>query len=168
MRVRTQRGHETPNDHGTAADGQDREGAVGAGTGNVIEYDTETTGFGIRVTAAAARSFVVNYRRKVDGRERGLTISSFPDWSVTAAREQANRLKRDVDSGDDPVGENRAEREAPTVADLCARFIDEHFAKQSSRTRGDDEFVNVLAAVRPTPWSRTKPSTLRLIASCSN
>lgn len=136
--------------------------------GNVIEYDTETTGFGIRVTAAAARSFVVNYRRKVDGRERGLTISSFPDWSVTAAREQANRLKRDVDSGDDPVGENRAEREAPTVADLCARFIDEHFAKQSSRTRGDDEFVNVLAAVRPTPWSRTKPSTLRLIASCSN
>lgn len=83
--------------------------------GNVIEYDTETTGFGIRVTAAAARSFVVNYRRKVDGRERGLTISSFPDWSVTAAREQAKRLKRDVDAGSDPVGENRAEREAPTL-----------------------------------------------------
>ncbi|MGZ3293462.1 MAG: Arm DNA-binding domain-containing protein [Xanthobacteraceae bacterium] len=130
--------------------------------GNVIEYDTETTGFGIRVTAAAARSFVLNYRRKADGPERRLIIGSFPDWSVTAAREQAKRLERDVDSGGDPVGENRAEREAPTVSDLCARFIDEHVAKQSSRTRGDYEFVNALAAVRPTRWSRTKPSTCGL------
>ena len=34
------------------------------------------------------------------------------------AREEAKRLKRVIDGGGDPVGEHRAEREAPTVNDL--------------------------------------------------
>ena len=37
--------------------------------GNKIAYDTEVRGFGCRVTAAGARSFVLGYRTK-GGRER--------------------------------------------------------------------------------------------------
>ena len=37
--------------------------------GNKVHYDGELKGFGCRVTAAGAKSFVVNYRTK-DGRER--------------------------------------------------------------------------------------------------
>jgi Arm domain-containing DNA-binding protein len=61
--------------------------------GNVIVYDggeKAVRGFGARVTAAGARSFVLNYR--ADGRERRITIGSFPDWSAKAAREQAKSL----------------------------------------------------------------------------
>jgi integrase len=93
--------------------------------GNRIVYDADVTGFGCRITAAGARAFVVNYRRKVDGRERRYTIGSFPDWSVGAAREEAKRLKRAIDGGADPVGEQQAIREAPTVADLCDRFVED-------------------------------------------
>ena len=69
--------------------------------GNRIHYDTEVAGFGIRITAAGAKSFVLNYR--AGGRERRITIGSFPDWTVQAAREEAKALKRRVDIGEDPM-----------------------------------------------------------------
>jgi len=72
--------------------------------GNKITYDGEVKGFGIRVTAAGARSFVLNYRRRSDGLERRYTIGSFPEWSVDGARKQAQRLKRQVDDDGDPLG----------------------------------------------------------------
>jgi len=42
--------------------------------GNQITYDDAVKGFGARVTAAGDRAFVLNYRRKLDGRERRITI----------------------------------------------------------------------------------------------
>src|SRR5262245_18766805 len=62
------------------------------GSGNRITYDDAVAGFGIRVTAQGARAFVLNYRRKADGRERRITIGAFPAWSSTAARTEAARL----------------------------------------------------------------------------
>jgi integrase len=105
--------------------------------GNRITYDTEVSGFGARITAAGAIAFVFNYRRKGDGVACRATIGSFPAWSVTAARERAKELRRSVDAGGDPVGELRAERGAPTVADLCARFVEEHLPQLRPSTRRD-------------------------------
>ena len=85
-------------------------------TGNRITYDRgneAVRGFGVRVTASGARSFVLNY--VIGGRERRLTIGAYPQWSAAAAREEAKRLKREVDIGRDPLGERVAYREAPTV-----------------------------------------------------
>jgi hypothetical protein len=48
-------------------------------TGAQITYDDRLKGFGIRVTASGARSFILNYRTRL-GRERRYTIGSFPDW----------------------------------------------------------------------------------------
>src|ERR1051325_3140076 len=84
--------------------------------GNRIVYDTEVRCFGVRLTAAGSRSFVLNYR--INGRERRHTIGAFPAWSVRVAREEAAVLKRDIDRGRDPVGEREEARSAPTVAEL--------------------------------------------------
>jgi integrase len=105
--------------------------------GNTIAYDSDVPGFGCRVTAAGARSFVLNYRRKADGTERRITIGSFPAWSVSGAREEAKRLRREVDGGKDPLGEANAMRDAPTVADLAERYLAEHVAKLSERSTAD-------------------------------
>jgi len=102
--------------------------------GNKITYDMEVIGLGARVTAAGGRGFIFNYRRKSDGVERRYTIGTFPDWSVAAAREEARALRRRVDTGGDPVGEHRTEREAPTVADLCDRFVSEHVSRKRQST----------------------------------
>jgi integrase len=96
---------------------------------NRITYDASVPGFGARITSAGAVSFVLNYRRKADSLGRRFTIGTFPAWSVTVAREEAKRLKREVDGGGDPFGKFKAEREAPTVANLCARFETEHIPR---------------------------------------
>src|SRR5690242_20564224 len=83
--------------------------------GNKIEYDTEVKGFGCRVTAAGAKSFVLNYRTR-SGRERRYTIGRFPEWTTSAAREEAKRLKGEIRvNGLDPAGVLKAERSAPTM-----------------------------------------------------
>jgi integrase len=121
---------------------------------NRITYDASLPGFGARITSAGAVSFVLNYRRKSDGRERRYTIGAFPAWSVAAARQRAAELRRAIDSGGDPLGELAAERGAPTVADLCERFTAEHLPKLRPSTRGmyraiiANEIVPALGAMK--------------------
>jgi integrase len=105
--------------------------------GNRITYDSDVRGFGARITAAGAVSFILNYRRRSDGLERRYTIGRLDPWMVSAAREEARRLKRDIDSGGDPIGDLQADRGAPTVADLCERFLIEHVGKKRASTARD-------------------------------
>jgi hypothetical protein len=102
--------------------------------GSRIFYDLGVKGFGIRVTSAGARAFVLNYRTRV-GRERRFTIGSFPDWKTGGARMEAVELKRQIDRGGDPLGEIKAGRAAPTVADLCERFIAEYLPRKRPSTQ---------------------------------
>jgi integrase len=104
--------------------------------GYYITYDGGVPGFGVRVTAAGTRSFVLNYRTK-GGRERRYTIGSFRDWQTSAARKEARRLRHLVDGGGDPLADIEAEREAPTVAELCDRFEREHLPRKRPGTAAD-------------------------------
>jgi integrase len=107
-------------------------------SGNRIEYDSDVKGFGCRVTANGARSFVLNYRTRA-GRERRYTIGQFPAWKVAAARTEAAELKKRIDRGEDPMGDVQALRAAPTVADLCQRFKDEHLPRTRTSTSTEYE-----------------------------
>jgi integrase len=103
--------------------------------GNRIYYDGKdgVKGFGVRVTAAGARSFVLTYWTK-GGRQRRITIGTFPNWTVGAARIEARRLKRLIEQGADPLGDIEEARTAPTVTDLCARFVEEYLPRNRPRT----------------------------------
>src|SRR5262249_15076521 len=96
--------------------------------GNRIYYDDVVGGLGIRVTAAGARSFVLNYTTRA-GRGRRFTIGSAVDWTCTQARDEANRLRREIDLGGDPLGDIEDARAAPTVGDLVERFQAEHLVR---------------------------------------
>lgn len=98
-------------------------------------WDTEVVGFGFCITQAEARSFVLRYR--IDNRERRLTIGSYPDWTVTAAREEAKAIKRLVDIGRDPLQERDDRRSAPTVADLAKRYLEEHASHKAEHAYRD-------------------------------
>ena len=89
------------------------------------------------MTAAGARSFILNYRTRV-GRERRFTIGAIPVWTTAAARTEAKALKRRIDRGEDPLAEVQAGRSAPTVADLCNRYIEQHLPKKRERSGRDD------------------------------
>ena len=94
-----------------------------------------------------------------DGLERRWTIGGFPDWTTGAARDEAKRLKRVIDAGGDPVGEHRDARGAPTVNDLCERFVDEYFPRLRASTAGDYETA-IRLHIRPA-LGRHKVSALK-------
>ncbi len=98
--------------------------------GNQVVWDNAIKGFGIRVTAAGAKSFVLNYRNG-DGSLKRLTIGPYgrDEWSVEAARKRAGELKKQIARGDDPLTEKRKAREAETVADLCDRYVEDHLPR---------------------------------------
>ncbi|HEY6431289.1 MAG TPA: site-specific integrase [Acetobacteraceae bacterium] len=102
-------------------------------SGNRIHYDSDLPGFGVRVTSAGARAFILNYRAA--GRERRITIGQHPAWNVSRARERAAELRRQVDAGADPMAERHAGRAAPTVNDLADRFEAEHLPKKRPTTQ---------------------------------
>lgn len=102
-------------------------------SGNRITYDggeKAPRGFGVRVTAAGARSFILNYRTR-SGRERRYTIGQFPTWKTPAARQEAESLRRMIDRGEDPMAEKEADRAAKTVADMAKRFLEEHSERKN-------------------------------------
>jgi hypothetical protein len=110
--------------------------------GAITIWDNVITGFRLRVFAPTprhpegARSFFMNYR--ADGIERRHTIGAFPAWSALAARNEAKELRRRIDRGEDPAREKREARDAPTVKDLCERYIAEHLPRKRDLSRKND------------------------------
>src|SRR5689334_19456180 len=57
-------------------------------SGHTIVWDNDLKGFGVRISAVGSVAFLFNYRTRA-GRQRRLTIGSWPTFSVEAAREEA-------------------------------------------------------------------------------
>ena len=94
-------------------------------TGNKVYWDESLKGFGVRITAAGAVAFVLNYRTRA-ARLRRYTIGRPPRYSVTAAKDKAKKLLHKIDAGGDPLADKQGERDAPTVADLAQLYLDTH------------------------------------------
>ena len=75
------------------------------------------------------------------GRQRRITIGSYPDWSVQAARKEAGDLKKLVDKGEDPMGERHAHRATPTVDDLWRRYQQNHLPRKANRSQVDERIM---------------------------
>jgi integrase len=116
-------------------------------TGAVMWWDNDrkATGFGVRSYPGGSKSFFIDYR--LDGRQRRFTIGPFPRWSVTAAREEAKELRKAIDRGEDPAGNKRVRREAPTIQDLIDRYIAEHLPTKTQdevRTADEKRMLNLI------------------------
>jgi integrase len=105
-------------------------------TGSTTVWDTDITGFGLRVHAKGTRSFFFDYRHNKKGKR--IAIGKWPAWSALAARNRAKELRQEVDSGRDPADEKRERRDAPTMRDLAERFKRERL-ESTGRSRPKDE-----------------------------
>jgi hypothetical protein len=68
-----------------------------------------------------------------------MTIGRWPEWSTTAAREQAKELRREIDAGGDPLGQKKTGRDAPRVTDLIDRYVEVHLPKLAERNAADQK-----------------------------
>lgn len=98
-------------------------------------WDATVRGFGARRQTGQAVSYFLKYRNE-DGRQRWHSIGRHGGpWTPEMARAEARRLLGAVATGGDPAAERSARKEAPTVAELAARFLAEHAeAKRKVRT----------------------------------
>jgi len=115
--------------------------------GKAITVDADVPGFGARVTANGARSFILRYTTRA-GRERTYTIGDATVWRTTDARDKARELRREIEDGGDPLGDIEEERAAPTMLDLIDRFRAEHLPRKRPSTRDDYERTLRLHIVR--------------------
>lgn len=113
---------------------------------DTIHWDASLPGFGVRVKASGAKSYVVQYRNRISGRSRRKTIGQHgPLMSFVEAKEAARRILSDAARGTDPVEELRARRAAPTMKDLAERYLEEHAIpkKRPRSTQNDRSMLNL-------------------------
>lgn len=109
--------------------------------GNRIEWDGEIPGFGVRITAAGVKSFILDYR--IHGRQRRYTIGRSPEWSRTAAHNEALDLRKGIKKGIDPLEVDRERRLEPTLGDLATDYLDRYAKpnKRASSLRNDRQMI---------------------------
>lgn len=93
------------------------------------------TGLGFKVTKAGGKTFVLQYRLRGTAQDRRIKIGKYGDWTVDLAREEARRLKREVDSGHDPIDQrqekNRQREEAKRLSvDRAFNAVADTFLEQ--------------------------------------
>ena len=89
------------------------------------------------MNAGGSITFIFNYR--VDGHERRTSIGPYPRWNVSAARERAKELRKQIDRGDDPASTKRERREAPTIQDLIDRYLRDHLPYKAASVHADEK-----------------------------
>lgn len=122
-----------------------------------IFYDDEVIGFGLQVRDNGRKTFTLDYT--FEARRRRYFIGDHPAWTVAAARDEARRLKREIDAGTDPLDKRDDRWAAPTVADLVERYLDEHVTKQAADA-GKDIRSMMEKLVLPA-WGKRKAVDIR-------
>jgi hypothetical protein len=109
------------------------------GADRTIFWDTKTTGFGLQVTAAGHKSFVVQYRAR--GRSRRMAIDGV--LNLEDARKRARALLGEVAHDRDPLEERRAKvaRERDTFRAVAESYFD----REGKKLRSGDHRRHALA-----------------------
>ncbi len=117
--------------------------ALRPGPADLFAWDTEPRGFGLKLTPAGKRVYLVQYR--VGPRSRRYTIGPHGSpWTPQTARTEAARLLGERAQGHDPAARKRAWAHAPSLHEVAARFVAEH-VRTKRRPRTAAEYERLLA-----------------------
>ena len=93
---------------------------------DTVFWDRELTGFGMRAYASGAKVYVAQTRGP--GGPKRVTVGRHGVISADQARRRAALIIARVKAGEEPIAAPMAPRTGPTVAELAARYLEEHMA----------------------------------------
>ena len=97
-------------------------------TRDTVFWDRELTGFGVRAYPSGGRAYVAQTRGPEGSRR--VTVGRHGVINADEARRRAALIIARVKAGEEPLPASRSARPAngPTVAELAARYLEEHVA----------------------------------------
>lgn len=102
-------------------------------SGYDLHWDDQDRGFGVRITAAGKRTYVVQGR--VNGRSARLTIGSHDPWTCDNARKEARELLMAMDRGIDPRAKAKEDATAKiSLRDVADAYLRDRPLKDSSKS----------------------------------
>jgi len=110
--------------------------------------DTAVPGFVLKVTPAGRKMFMLAYTA-ANGQRRKPAIGRFGEITVEQARGIAQDWLAEVRRGADPSAERAAARQAPTMKELCDRFISDYSIPRNRPSTVKGNRVNINAHILP-------------------
>ncbi|MBI9081853.1 MAG: integrase arm-type DNA-binding domain-containing protein [Pseudodesulfovibrio sp.] len=143
--------------------------AIKAGESDKFHWDSQLSGFGVRVKPSGVKSFFVQFRNEA-GRSRRLTLGQYGHLTCEQARQMAQDHLSAVAHGGDPVEQKQQARKAITMAELAERYLLEHARphKKPASIAQDEQMIRdyILPRMGHMPAKAiTKTDAARLIHS---
>lgn len=119
-------------------------------------WDTEVKGFGVKVTPAGKRIYILQYRTGGRGSPtRRINIGEHrSDFTADEARDEAIKLRGDIRRGVDPAAQRRKGREAPTLKAFSDRYIEDHAKPRKKKRTVDEDERNLRLHILPALGAR--------------
>ena len=122
--------------------------------GDSYLWDKELHGFGLKVTPAGSKVYLVQYRlggRK--GRTRRVTIGRHGEITPTFARAEAKRLLGEIAAGRDPAAERDKAKADKSLAVVLEQFMAEHVRPKLKASTAESYQRIAMLYVRAFPWT---------------
>jgi integrase len=125
-------------------------------------WDTHASGFGLRISAAGQKSWVIMYRH--NGRLRRMTLGAYPTLGLADGRRLARAALRDAAHGADPAGEKQAQRRAESFRELAELYLEKHAKVLKRSWREDERTINRELLPRWKNWKAAEIKRKHVIA----
>ncbi len=115
---------------------------------DAVYWDSELTGFGVRVRKSGRKHYVVQTR--LNGRLRWFTIGQHGPFTPDDARTEALQILAGARKGTDPATVRATSPAAPVMSDLGKRFLEEYVATHCKPTTREEYARRVRLYINPT------------------
>jgi integrase len=110
-------------------------------SGRLEISDLRCAGLALRITANGVKSWAFRFRDRTTGRPGRATIGQYPAVRLTAARANADAMRRDVANGINPAErkqQDRAGASAKSFGALAKRYLAEYAERKKRSHRADE------------------------------
>jgi len=111
-------------------------------------WDSDIPGFGVRIHTSGRKVYVVKYRLLTAAQTKRYTLGLHGVLKTDPARQLAREWLSRVRHGEDPTRE-RHPRDAPTMAQLAQRYLDEHAIPKKRPKSTQMDTVNLQRHILP-------------------